>query len=391
MKKYLIASSLVVAMLVSPLGAQASTKHVKSNKKDGWVQFEPGSAKLSKTAKFELRLFAKANKKATSFKVTGYVQKAGSDANNKKLSKARAKSVRKYLRKIGVTVPITEKGAKVPKKWGKKASARRAVIKAVNSGSSDSESSGPQSCPNPTFDPTQYWVTETGNADTATDGNVEMTLKLSPKDAFTTADMPTVPGCEVSLQWSVFMGDMALPLSGMPGNYPYEPEVTVGDISQTSVNVGHMSQMSNYFLYYGMCAEQAFGVQVLVGTQPYFVRAPQCDQPWVDLGMTNGITTNDISFSYQDPWGQARSTDLDANRIGMLTKPGTGINVTFNTANGYQVTIAETDGNLSAPPNGSPIYYVPSATVGSHWTDTDSTTLPATGTDRWYVFDYMPS
>ena len=135
MKKYLLAIGLAVSLLVGaiavPAGALVSAKHSVSNKKDGWVQFEAGSATLSKAAKSELRLFVKANKSATSFKVTGYVQKAGSDVNNAKLSKARAKSVRKYLRSLGVTVPITVKGAKVPKKSGSKDSARRAVIKAV--------------------------------------------------------------------------------------------------------------------------------------------------------------------------------------------------------------------------------------------------------------------
>lgn len=391
-----MAATLVVSMifgvLVGPVGAQAASKHAKNNKKDGWVQFEPGSAKLSKAAKFELRLFAKANKKATSFKVTGYVQKAGSDANNMKLSKARAKSVRKFLRSLGVTVPIKVKGAKVPKKWGHKASARRAVIKAVNSSSSDSESgSGPRSCPNPVFDPTQYWVTETDNAMTASDGSVAMTLKLSPKDAFTTADIPTVPGCEVSLQWSVFMGDMALPLSGMPGSYPFSSSVTVGDVSQPTVDVGSMTQMENYSIYYGLCSEQSYGVQVLVGTQPYFVRAPQCDQPWVELGTTNGITGSDVSFTYLDAWSRQQSANLDASRVMVLAKPGAPITATFNTAAAYLVVISTTDPNLSAPPNNAPSYTLGSKTVGSHWTDTDSTTLPTSGTSRWYMFDYVPN
>lgn len=400
MKKLLIAFGLVASLFVGSLvdapSAVAKAKHPVSNKTDGWVQFAPGSAKLTKAAKSELRAFAKKYKKAKSFKVTGYVQKAGSDANNKKLSTARAKSVRKYLRTIGVKVPVAVKGMKVPKNWGKSASARRAVIKAVmptssgNSGGSGNNGggTGPSVCPNPTFDPTQYWVTHEDNTETASDGDVQMTLKLSPKDQFTTAAMPVVEGCEVSLQWGYIMGDDVFPLSEIAGSYPYEDEITVTGDEQTSVLVDNMSQMSAFSMYGDMCnTPHGLGLQVLVGTEPYAVYPPDCDSPWIDMGL-NGIQADDVTVAYDDPWGRDRQFDLDAARYIPFVKAGTPIDVTFNTAAGYQITVANTDNNLSSPPNDAPVYILGSKLAGSHWTDIDSTTLPTAGTDRWYVIDY---
>ena len=139
MKKYLVATGLVASIFVGavalPAVAESASKHSISNKKDGWVQFDAGSATLSQAAKSELRHIVKINANAKSFKVTGYVQRSGSNSNNGKLSKARAASVKNYLRSLGVTVPITIRGAKVPKKSGSKVSARRAVIEAVKASS----------------------------------------------------------------------------------------------------------------------------------------------------------------------------------------------------------------------------------------------------------------
>jgi len=132
---------------------------------------------------------------------------------------------------------------------------------------------------------------------------------------------------------------------------------------------------------------QMIVMQVTVGTKNYRVYPPKCDQPWIQTG-TNGIQGGDASFTFSDPWGRPRTFSLDANRIMPLTKQGTGIEVTFNTAQYYTITVATTDGNLGAPPASSPTYDLGAKAVGGKWVDTDSTTLPAAGTSRWYVIDY---
>jgi hypothetical protein len=72
------------------------------------------------------------NPDAIAFDVAGYVQRTKSKRNDRRLSLARASKVRNYMRDdLGVEVPITISGNRVPAKNGDKWFARRATVRAV--------------------------------------------------------------------------------------------------------------------------------------------------------------------------------------------------------------------------------------------------------------------
>ena len=93
------------------------------------VYFAKGSAKLTPTAKKELRQIAVEYAGATSVQVTGYVQSGKSSSNNKALSKARAKAVVKYLKARGLKATFTSSGKGLPASKPSSDKARRVTLK----------------------------------------------------------------------------------------------------------------------------------------------------------------------------------------------------------------------------------------------------------------------
>ena len=135
-KKPIIAAFLCVfALLASPavsgatpakaqnsLAATASTKLSKYQT----IYFVTGSSRLGDRSRAKLRHLLPTLRKQSQITLTGYVQKGG--PKNANLSKKRAQAVARYLRKHGITAPITIVANKTPKKRSTSASARRVEI-----------------------------------------------------------------------------------------------------------------------------------------------------------------------------------------------------------------------------------------------------------------------
>lgn len=135
-KKPTIAAVLcVLALLASPTVAGSTPVHVGTSaatasstklSKYQRIYFVTGSSRLGDKSRAKLRHLLPTLRKVSTITVTGYVQKGG--PANPNLSKKRAKAVASYLRKHGVTAPITIIANRTPKKNAKSASARRVEI-----------------------------------------------------------------------------------------------------------------------------------------------------------------------------------------------------------------------------------------------------------------------
>lgn len=121
--KVLIGLATAVALIFGSIGAADA-----SSSKAGTVYFASGSSVLSKDAKKKLNALVTDLNAGSSVTVNGYVQKAGTNSNNKSLSKARAKAVAKYLKSKGVTVTIEYSGKSLPASKVTSSKARRASI-----------------------------------------------------------------------------------------------------------------------------------------------------------------------------------------------------------------------------------------------------------------------
>lgn len=97
----------------------------------GTVHYGKKSSKLSADSKQLLSALVDANPDAVGFDITGYVQRTHSKRNDYRLSLARAVKVKRYLRELGVEVPIAVRGNRVPKVHGNKWFARRSVVRVV--------------------------------------------------------------------------------------------------------------------------------------------------------------------------------------------------------------------------------------------------------------------
>ena len=117
-----------LALATVPTSANSSARSTSSIGSLGSVYFSSGSSVLSPDAKSTLAGWSVSLKQASNVDVTGYVQKSGSSANDLSLSKARAESVVKFLRSIGVTSTFTVKGARTPKSKSSASTARRAEV-----------------------------------------------------------------------------------------------------------------------------------------------------------------------------------------------------------------------------------------------------------------------
>jgi hypothetical protein len=133
MRKSLWAIALSAVMLASGTVATAEVRPAAvPGEVIGTVHFGKRSAKLSAESKQLLAALVELNPDAISFDVAGYVQRTKSKRNDRRLSLARASKVRNYMRDdLGVTVPITISGNRVPAKNGDKWFARRATVRAV--------------------------------------------------------------------------------------------------------------------------------------------------------------------------------------------------------------------------------------------------------------------
>lgn len=98
----------------------------------GSVHFRQMSARIIPDSTGLLDLMIRTNPDALAYDVTGYVQRTRSRSNDYRLSLARAKAVRAYMRSRGVTVPIRVHGARVPKKHPGRWDARRATVRVIN-------------------------------------------------------------------------------------------------------------------------------------------------------------------------------------------------------------------------------------------------------------------
>ena len=135
-KKPIIASVLCVFALLtgptltgsSPAQAQSLSSASATTKLSKYqtIYFATGSSRLGDRSRTKLRHLLPTLRKQTAITITGYVQKGG--PANPNLSKKRAKAVAQYLRKHGVTAPITIIANRTPKKNATSASARRVVI-----------------------------------------------------------------------------------------------------------------------------------------------------------------------------------------------------------------------------------------------------------------------
>jgi hypothetical protein len=110
---------------------QASPASVQTRTKVATVKFASDSSALTGSAKSSIKRLAKTSKDVDYFIVTGYVQNSGADLNNTWLSLRRAKMVRGFMRKSGITAPIEVRAGGIPRKNGKSANARRVTIEAV--------------------------------------------------------------------------------------------------------------------------------------------------------------------------------------------------------------------------------------------------------------------
>ena len=105
------------------LAAKKSTRTVSSSAR---VQFAQANAKLAPAEKSDLRMLArKIGSSAVSIEAWGYVQKSDSTANDKSLSKSRAKAVASFLRSLGVRGKYTVRGFGV---GGSKVKDRKVVL-----------------------------------------------------------------------------------------------------------------------------------------------------------------------------------------------------------------------------------------------------------------------
>ena len=127
MKKTFLSLGLALSLVLGGTAAQAAS----AADTDGIVFFTGNSSVLGVKAKKEIKAFVQANPNAASFAVTGYVQKAGSDRNNSKLSLARANAVKKYIAKLGNTKTVAVTAGGISPTRSKTTSARRAVLTAV--------------------------------------------------------------------------------------------------------------------------------------------------------------------------------------------------------------------------------------------------------------------
>lgn len=127
MKKTFLCLGLALSLVLGGTAAQAAS----AADTDGIVFFTGNSSVLGVKAKKEIKAFIEANPNAASFAVTGYVQKAGSDRNNSKLSLARANAVKKYIAKLGNTKTVAVTAGGISPTKSKTSSARRAVLTAV--------------------------------------------------------------------------------------------------------------------------------------------------------------------------------------------------------------------------------------------------------------------
>ena len=127
MKKIFISIGLAISLILGGTAAQAATRADS----DGVILFTGNSSALGPKAKKEIKTFLDANPNAASFAVTGYVQKAGSDRNNSRLSLARANAIKKYIAKLGNTKTVTVTAGGISPTNPKSKNARKAVLTAV--------------------------------------------------------------------------------------------------------------------------------------------------------------------------------------------------------------------------------------------------------------------
>lgn len=108
---------------VTPENPSVTTVNVSNAK----VYFAKNSSRLTRVGKAQLKSLAAKYSDADKWDLTGYVQ-VGGNLDNRKLSLARAKAVRSYLRSQGVVVPIAVHAGGCPKDR-MSAQARRVSIK----------------------------------------------------------------------------------------------------------------------------------------------------------------------------------------------------------------------------------------------------------------------
>ncbi len=125
--------SLVLASLVTTSLVETSHATTQGASRVVTVHFSSNSSALSSSARVAIRKLAKKSATVDYYVVTGYVQNSGSDLNNTWLSLRRAKMVRGFMRKSGITAPIKVRSGGVPKRHGKFANARRVTIVAFAS------------------------------------------------------------------------------------------------------------------------------------------------------------------------------------------------------------------------------------------------------------------
>ena len=125
-----------------PVARSGNTKNV--SKFVGHIFFSSGSAVLSAKAKAFLRQVNKAHSGATILGVIGYVQQAGTSANDYSLSNARATNVAMYLRTLGFKPKIRKSGRGLPPSRTTSPLSRRVSIYVTytTSGSNSGGSSG---------------------------------------------------------------------------------------------------------------------------------------------------------------------------------------------------------------------------------------------------------
>jgi hypothetical protein len=127
------AAALTLAMAAPVVAAPSAPRAAVGTVKIGDVHFRPLSARIIPDSTGMLDLLIATSSDAISYEVTGYVQRTRSKSNDLRLSLARAKAVRAYLRHHGVSVAIHIHGARVPRVHPGRWDARRATIQVVRS------------------------------------------------------------------------------------------------------------------------------------------------------------------------------------------------------------------------------------------------------------------
>lgn len=125
------ALALTVTLAAPAAAAPSGPRAAIGTETIGSVHFRPMSARIIPDSTGMLDLMIATSRDAVAFEVTGYVQRTRSKSNDARLSLARAKAVRAYMRSRGVVVPIRVYGARVPKKHPGRWDARRATVTVV--------------------------------------------------------------------------------------------------------------------------------------------------------------------------------------------------------------------------------------------------------------------